>query len=253
MQNLSQYQERMDSAEGLTVLGTESGSGKTVVTTGLTALLIEQGFQAQAIKPVVTGFQADWQAELSFISTITRAPLDYQPTLVEQGIGINANTWHQITATKRNFPGLTLLELPGSAATPLTFDTNGVDNGWLDSCNLAYAFGYPCILVAKHNEQMLEKLSIFSQYIKSKALNLIGLITVEVSAGEGALLEQHLTRTQTELLLLARTQTPYLGCIKFSPSISVPLGKQGNVIKLTSAGLELLGIIKALNLKVPLK
>jgi dethiobiotin synthetase len=256
MQSLGKNQEKDLRVEGLTILGTEFGCGKTVLTTGLAALLNQQGFQAQAIKPIVSGSQTSWQAELSFISTITGTPLDYLPVLVEPGVGITTNSWRKIIVNKKVSSGPVLLELPGSCATPLIFDTqlpNAIDCAWWDSCDLAASFGYPCILVAKHNEEMMEKLSICSQYIKAKALKLIGLISVEVSPRYGGSLEERLTRTQTEILLQTRTQIPYLGCIKYSPSISVPLVKQGNLIKLTSAGLELLGLIKALNLKVPLK
>lgn len=255
MDSRQKYKENNDGMQGLTVLGTEFGCGKTVLITGLTALLNEQGFQAQAIKPVVTGHQQAWQAELSFISTITHVPLDYQPMVLQQDFGMDGNSWRKTILAKRALSRLTLLETPGSCSTPLIFAeqlANAQVLGWQDSSDLAFAFAYPCVLVAKHNKELLEKLSVCSQYIKAKALELIGLITVEISEGEGGKLEEHLTRTQTELLLLAKTQVPYLGCIKYSPSISVPGVKQGNLIKLTSAGLELLGMIKALNLKVPL-
>jgi dethiobiotin synthetase len=244
-----------DNLLGLTILGTEFGCGKTVLITGLAALLNEQGFQAEAIKPVVCGPQQAWQTELSFISTITHMPLDYQPIVFRPGVGMDRNSWRKATHAKRRSSKLTLVETPGSCGTPLIFEeqlTNAQGSAWQDSCDLALEIGFPCILVAKHNEELLEKLSVCSQFIKAKALELIGLITVEVTEGEGGKLEELLTRTQIELLLLGKTQIPYLGCIKYSPSISVPHVKQGNLIKSTSAGLELLGMIKALNLKVPL-
>jgi dethiobiotin synthetase len=252
MHNKLDNVDKSVSGGGLTILGTEFGCGKTTLITGLTALLNEQGFQARAIKPVVLG---NWQAELSFISTITRIPLDYNPELLETGIGLNSTSWRNSSIAKGKPCELTLIELPGSCSTPLIYDSQlpmSIKSGWWDCCDLALQYGYPCLLVARHNSRMLEKLSVHSSYIKSKGLNLIGLITVEVSEGQGTTLQEHLTRTQTELLLLTRTQIPYLGCIKYSPSISVAQGNQGNLIKLTSTGLELLGLMKALNLKIPL-
>src|ERR1700691_3365935 len=80
---------------GLTVLGTEFGCGKTVLIAGIAALLNEQGFQAQAIKPVVTGLQQAWQTELSFISTITHIPLDYRPIVLKEGMGMDSNSWRK--------------------------------------------------------------------------------------------------------------------------------------------------------------
>jgi len=81
-------------------------------------------------------------------------------------------------------------------------------------------------------------------------LPITGMVTVETQADEGKVLESKLTRTEVALLLASRTSVPYLGCLKFSPSISVPRVNQGNLIKVISEGVDLLLILKSLNLNV---
>ena len=62
---------------GLAILGTEPGCGKTVLTTGLAATLQEEGFAARAVKPICLCGRQEAQAELSFISSISKTQLTY--------------------------------------------------------------------------------------------------------------------------------------------------------------------------------
>jgi len=80
---------------------------------------------------------------------------------------------------------------------------------------------------------------------------LLGLVTVETTADGGRQFEMCMSRDKAELSFLARTGVPYLGCIKHSPSVSVPEVNRGNLVKLTTGGLEFLEVIKDLNLQVP--
>ncbi|MGH9550767.1 MAG: hypothetical protein ACRD3W_15405, partial [Terriglobales bacterium] len=79
----------------------------------------------------------------------------------------------------------------------------------------------------------------------------IGLITVETVHESGLELEAKTTRADFTIGLYTRTRVPYLGCVKFSQSISVPRVNQGNVIKQTENGIDLLLLMKALNVQVP--
>ncbi|MCP6756421.1 hypothetical protein NL533_32840, partial [Klebsiella pneumoniae] len=70
--------------DGLVILGTESGCGKTVFMAGLAATLREQGFDTRAMKPLVLGAKQVAQAELSFISSIAHTPMGYHQIFIEK-------------------------------------------------------------------------------------------------------------------------------------------------------------------------
>jgi len=236
------------------VIGTEFGCGKTVLVTGLAAMLKGNGFSVRAIKPIVTGKRKDIEAELSFISSITQTTFSESPFVLEPEVGISSANWQKIIAASQYYLELTLVELPGSAASPLSFDFHPKSRkvtAWKDCADLALQIARGVLLVAKHDLSALEKLTVHSSYLTNKGVKLLGLITVETTADGGTELERLLGRDAFELSLLARTGIPYLGCIKYSPSVSVLSVNQGNLIKLTSAGLELLEMLKALNLPIP--
>jgi dethiobiotin synthetase len=106
------------------------------------------------------------------------------------------------------------------------------------------------IIVAKHNEQCIERLVLAWSYARAMGLTVAGTVTVETAAGEGKALEAKLTRSEVNLLLNSRTQVPYLGCLKHSPSISVHRVNQGNLVKMTEAGIDMLAVRQALEATV---
>jgi dethiobiotin synthetase len=253
-QSVGSGQKTAPSARGLLVLGTEFGCGKTTGLAGLSATMREQGFTARAIKPVSSGSVIEREAEQSFIGTITRTPRTQIPLVLDRQAGLKEHEWQQAVLHAR--PGettFTMIELPGGVATPMRFlrpseRSRGIS--WRDTTDFASEFGLPCLLVARHAFDALEKLRLASSYLKAKGLSVVGLITVETTLDGGRELELNMSREQVELALLEATGCPYLGCIKYSPSISVPTVNQGNLIKMTSGGVELLGLFKSLNLKL---
>jgi len=254
----SESKARSPAAKGrksaLAVVGTEFGCGKTVLLTGLVAMLKSYGFSARAVKPIVTGKRDQVEAELSFISSITQTNVSASPVVLDPSVGLSSADWNKVVAAGQYFLDLTLVELPGSSTTPLSFDYNAKNTkvvNWKDSADLALSFSCGALLVARHDLSALEKLAVHSGYLINKGLKVLGLATVETVEEGGNQLEKLLGRDAFELLLLARTSVPYLGCIKFSPSVSVPRVSQGNLIKLTATGLELLEMLKALNLPLP--
>jgi dethiobiotin synthetase len=240
---------------GLAIIGSDFGCGKTVLLAGLAAMLRSNGFAARALKPIVTGRRDQIEAELAFISSITQTAVGSPPIVLDPALGISNGDWQKTVAAGRYFLELSLIELPGSSATPLNFDLtprNNQASGWKDSADLAKEFARGALLVAKHDLTALEKLAVHSSYLINKGVKLLGLVTVETECEAGVALEKLMGRDSFEISLLARTGVPYLGCLKYSPSVSVPRVNQGNLIKLTTAGLELLDMLKALNLPIPM-
>lgn len=243
--------KKKDAADGLIVLGTESGCGKTVFMSGLAAALREEGFATQAIKPIVLGTKQSAQSELSFISSVTHTPMGYHQVFIETAHAPHDSAWLSAISQGRRQSILTLFELPGSCATPVGFEPDNASlPSWRDCADIAGQFDMPCILVAKHGSDAIEKLVLSSYYLTMKNIYVLGLATVETSTGLGQEFEARIKRDDFGMAVFSRTGAPYLGCIKYSPSISVPRVSQGNLIKLTTGGLDVLTVLKALNLTV---
>lgn len=238
----------------LAIIGTDFACGKTVLMTGLAGMLRSSGFSVRAIKPLVVGRPEERDAEQAFISSITHTLPALPPVVLDLSEGISSNGWQKVVAAASSSADLTFVELPGSAATPLRFHRDQKDNqacAWKDSADLASEIASHTLLVAKHDLSSLETLTVQSLYLTSKGVKPLGLATVETASSGGKDLEGLLGRDAFELALLSRTGVPYLGCIKHSPSISVQRVNQGNLIKSTQAGLELLEMMKALDLPLP--
>lgn len=243
---------RRDLASGVAVIGTEAGCGKTVFTTGVAAALREQGFPTRAIKPFVIGTRQSAEAELSFMSSISRTPLNYQTALIEKPSSVPEAYWQNAVMLAASRQYLTFVELPGAASTPINYvesHIGTVSPSWKDAADFAIELNLPVILVGKHNHELFEKVTLAINYLKSRGARLVGVATVETAEYQKPQ-EFKLTRADLELGLNSRFQTHYLGLINYSPSISVPRVNQGNLIKMTSQGIDMLLILRALNAPV---
>lgn len=248
-----QTAKRKKSTDCLAIVGTETCCGKTVLLSGMAGALREQGFKTRAMKPIILGPSRAAEAELSFISSVSHTPLGYQQIFTEKSKGLRDTSWHNAINQNRDGDSLTLIELPGGSATPICFEENQSESkvvAWHDTADILAQADLPCILVAKHAVDAIEQLVLNAYYLTMRRVFVLGLATVETSTGMGLDIENKMTRDDFAMALFSRTGAPYLGCIKHSTSISVPRCNQGNLIKLTTAGLDLLTVLKALNLTV---
>lgn len=238
---------------GLTVLGCEQACGKTVAMTGLAAALAEQGLAIRAIKPVVIGPRRSAESELKFMSSITHTLLNYPVKVLPAPMSVSEEDWQRaVNLAIQPSAAFTFVELPGSCATPLSLENSGghFANNWKDSAELAAEFGYPCLLVSKHNFDAIDNLIVHSNYLRSRRLTVVGMMTSEVSPDAGKELESALSLDQLALVASTRTGIPFLGCLRYSASISVPQVNQGNLIKTTENSIDLLILRRALKLPV---
>lgn len=244
----SAEQFKRDFAFGVVVVGTEAGCGKTIFMTGLSAALREEGFPTRAIKPFVMGTRRDAESEIAFISSITHTPVNYPIVVIDKPSAIQESSWQQAAMMTTSRQHLTFVEMPGSPATPLAFEMTGagtIGSAWKDSANFACDLGLPCILIAKHNKDALEKIALAATFLRSRDARLVGVGTVETNE-YGAHQELKMTKSELELAIMNSAGSHYLGAIEFSPSISVPRVNQGNLIKVTSAGVDLLHVLRSL-------
>ncbi|HEY9730666.1 MAG TPA: AAA family ATPase [Drouetiella sp.] len=238
----------------LAVVGTESGCGKTVLMAGVAGALREQGFKTCAVKPIALGQPSrSAEAELSFISNVSQTPLEYQQVFLTGSKVMRETAFQNALSRHRDGETLTLIELPGGTATPVNFEENEAGSKvteWQDTATILRKNSLPCILVAKHASDAIEQLVLNAYYLTTQRISVIGMATVETSAALGAEIENKMRRDDFAMALFSRTGIPYLGCIKHSISVSVPHCNQGNLLKLTTGGLDLLAVMKALNLTV---
>lgn len=216
--------------------------------TGLAATLKDEGFTARAIKPIHLGLKSSAWPELNFISTISKTALDYDVQYIETPGALPALGWSQAIKVCRSGTELVLAELPASCATPLC-KLKELPARCTDARDFANELDWPCLLVAKAGVDTLEKLVLNAAYLSSQC-RVIGMVIVETEANPPRDSWVTSARESIEIGLAERTGLPFLGCLRYSPSISVPKINQGNLIKTTSAALDLLPIIKALNLRL---
>jgi dethiobiotin synthetase len=237
----------------LLVIGTEFGCGKTVLMCSIAGALREIGFAVRVRKPLILCSRKAAEAELAFLASIGQSPVDYQVRCAEGPISHKETNWHNVVTTSFHPDYVTLIEMPGGASTPVCYEENNsgtLSNRWRDCVDMAKEFGYPCLVVAKHQSDVIDRLVMTCSYVAKQEIKMLACATVEVVQDGGVELEKRRTRADFTVGLASRVEAPYLGCIKFSPSISVPRVNQGNLIKM-AAGLDLLPLIKALNLAVP--
>lgn len=231
---------------GLTVMGTESGCGKTVVMTGI-AHILNRTMTVRAIKPICSGPRERAEAEISFISSISGTPRGYafsysQP--VPALPRLSRRQWQTGVSTVLSALETTFVECFQGAATPVFIEEEDNTQTVLDSMEFAVRLGFPLLLVAKHKEDAPEKLIYCAGLARSRGLDPLASVTVETLSGEGKELENKFSRQEVEHTILMRTKAPYLGCIKYSPSINVHRANQGNLVKMTEGGLDLLTLYR---------
>lgn len=235
-----------ESVSGLVIAGCQPGCGKTVVATGLAATLAEEGFAVKAIKPVCLGDRRHAEPELAFISKISKTPIDYPVYFVRDNETLSDFQWSEILRASRSDAEQVIVELPASCATRLRVDKRS--GRWLDTGDLARDLSLPCLLVSSEGATAFEHLVLNATYLIAASLvNVIGLVTVETDKHSTA---ESIDLASRAIALKERTGVPYLGCLKYSPSISVPAVNQGNLVKTTEAAVDLLPIIKTLNLRL---
>jgi dethiobiotin synthetase len=236
----------------LAIVGTSIGCGKTVLATGLARTLLDEGLQVKAIKPICTGDATSASGELAFISSISHTPLDYRVQYISQPGGLKPSQVQEAIRIATQGTELTLVELPGSPAFPLTYfdaQNTALPRTYTDTCDLAYELAWPCLVVGKFGVGSFEDLVVNATYLQSRGLEVIALALVKTAAEITGDKAKQLSE-QAQIALQERTGVPYIGTLEYSQSISVERVNQGNLIKTTSQALDLLPIIKSLNVRV---
>jgi dethiobiotin synthetase len=230
-------------ARGLLVTGTHAQCGKTVVCAGLAGVFNSLGFTAQAIKPF--SFQPEVTIrggyEQAFFDRLNPPRQSIELCSKPSPLKVTAQDWRQLqeTCRKRVYPYL--LESPGSVASSLHF----VEREFADSVDLAKALEIPMLLVTQKKPDLIGTMAPVFAYLWAKDATVIGWLAVESHPAQVPDWDEEV------FFLRNHSDISYLGEIAYSPSISVEALQQGNLLRNTELGVDLLPIQQALNLLVP--
>jgi dethiobiotin synthetase len=233
----------LQAPQGIVVAGTQSRCGKTVACAGLAGALAQLGFRTQAIKPL--GFapkvSLGHSRETLFFNRVLPPLETFETIWTESPYQVTGKEWQRILeACQRRMYGY-ILETPGLLASPLRYMADDV----LDAADLAQALQSPLLLVTPKQPELIAVMAPAFAYCWRKNAPLLGWVAVETAPTAAPHWESDV------LYLTQRYQVPYLGEIAYSPSISVETCQQGNLIRTTESGLDLLPIQQGLQLLVP--
>ncbi len=231
--------------EGMMIVGTDRGCGKTIVTAGLAAAIREAGFRVQALKPLSfcqeSAIQRD--PDQPFINKISQQYIQADTICAPSPWEVTIPTWNRIMEQCKNFQYPALIEAPGQVATPWQISAHKIT----DSLDICCQLDLSLLLVAQAGPDCLEKTRSALSFIQNRDLGPVGIICVETSPLDS----QWEERTFSEMLLLSQSyETPYLGTLPHSPSISVSSLQQGNLLRLTQENIDLLPLQIGIGLKI---
>lgn len=245
----------LKSSPGMLFIGTEPACGKTTVMTGLAAVLLDYDVPVRAIKPLGIGAHKKDSPEMSFMSIISKTAIDYPLQSLNYPPSMTDSEWKELVlsgiGTKSDI--YSFIEIPGTPATPVNFarDEDGqLTHEWTTMADLAAAFGMPSVLVASHCIDSLERIELAICYLRSKGMDVSGIITVETNKMEGQALDDRMHFHDFELMLTNRFKTNYHGKLNFSPVVSVPKITQGNLKKCIENDLDLLEFRRGLEVSL---
>lgn len=230
-------------ARGLMVVGTHVKCGKTIACAGLAGVLNTLGFTAQAIKPLnfEPAITIRKGYEQAYFDRLVGQPQPVEVLSRESAHGVSVTDWQrwQEMCRKRVYPYV--LEAPGRVASPLSFTLDG----FLDAVDLAKGLEIPIVLVTSKQVDLSGALSPALAYLEKREAEVIGWLAVETAPIPTPDWDFEV------LFVQKQSQLPYLGEIAYSPSISVETLQQGNLLRTTEMGVDLLPIQQALNLLIP--
>lgn len=232
------------SASGIVVTGTHAQCGKTVACSGLTAVLWQLGFKVQPVKPFVF-------AEIETVCTnrdgdyfkqVMPYELPCMSTVIHQTPWqLSEKEWQLLIRQCKNNAYPFLLETPGSLASGIQYTQSVMK----DATDLAAQLEVPLLLVTTKTADLPARLIPALSYCQQKSVSLAGWIAVETEPCLPPYWDEELA------YLRYHHNIPFLGTIEYSPSISVPILQQGNIVRQTEMGVDLLPLQQSLNLTIP--
>ncbi len=227
--------------EGLVIAGTRPRCGKTVLTAGIAGTMRSVGLQVQTVKPLTFSEIEKPNLDQAFLDLINRPLQAVTPICAPSPHELSTLDWNRVIDICRKMAYPTLIESPGTVAAPLKFQDQEV----VDVGDFARVLGVKILLVTPKSPHLYSELVPALVYLLEQGANVIGWAGIETQP-------VHTPHWDVETLYISnRYRVPFLGELPYSPSISVEAMQQGNLIRLTEAGVDLLPIQSAMNMLIP--
>ncbi len=171
-----------DLPKAVFITGTDTGVGKTAVTTALAALLWKKGLLTGVIKPFQTGTELDGLSDAEFIygflgrdcvlSEVSpcrlRVPLSPYRAASIEGVKIPLGDIIEHTRDYISRNDVTLIEGAGGLCVPITESYMMVD--------LAIDLGAPVVVVARPGLGTLNHTALSLEYARQKGARVLGVV-----------------------------------------------------------------------------
>jgi adenosylmethionine---8-amino-7-oxononanoate aminotransferase len=175
---------------GLFLLATDTAAGKTTVAVGLLALARARGLAPIPFKPVETGASPLPEDAVRLRAAAGREdiplelicphafPSPVSPALAAEAAGLSFSASALLSASRRlySYGDFLIVESAGGLLTPYSKNHTGAD--------LAAAFGFPVLLVARNALGTINHTALAIAEIKRRQLPLAGLLLVSTSPQE---------------------------------------------------------------------
>ena len=175
---------------GLFVAGSDTAVGKTVVSTGILRLAVQQGLPALPYKPAESGVSNPASSDAARLREAARrpdlplaaiCPFPLRPALAPAAAGLRAPLAALVRGAHRlhSQQGSPLLvESAGGLLSPYTLTFTSAD--------LAVALRLPVLLVARNTLGTINHTALSVEAIRARRLNLVGILLVDTERGTAA-------------------------------------------------------------------
>ncbi len=232
------------------IVGCSTGCGKTILMSGISVVLAEQNIPVRALKPICIGDSELNNSELLFISTVTGTKGDYERVTLEFPPHVPDELLYSLQQEVSS-ETLSLIEFPGSVATPLALSASAAAGPKLiNTTDVLKELNIPVILVASHEPDAFELIELAVHSLTARNIDILALATVETDVKSTSFLDKHIGQAEFEMLVFERFRIPYLGRLKHSQSISVSIVCHGNLKKISTECLDTMVLRRVLQLPV---
>jgi dethiobiotin synthetase len=220
--------------EGILILGTDTACGKTVLTAGLAAAILEAGFRVQAYKPLVLcpDLSLKQGQDQAFLNKISQQFIQAETLHLPSPWEMTVPLWNKMLDQCKTLQYPCLLEGPGQVSSPWQLLNNQITDG----LTIAKDLGLPVLLVSRAEEAFMAKTRAALTFMLHRQITPLGFVRVQTVPTGGPV--DH--AAHEALMLSQEFAVPFLGDLPYSPSISVSPIQQGNLVRLVQENIDLL-------------
>ncbi|MCA9789033.1 MAG: AAA family ATPase [Cyanobacteria bacterium HKST-UBA05] len=221
--------------DGILVVGTHAGCGKTVVTAALAVILNHMGFDVLAYKPLGLETARTRSNDQTYLDITTGRPPGYTTQFFDSPSQVRDQQWqrlmHQCCSGTKPF----LIECPGSVTTPWLWR---LPNILVDAMSVAVDYQFPTVLVAACGPDFIDQTHLALSHMVQRGSKPLGVVVTHPYP-PGQTTDEALQLTLCQLLC-QNYDVPYLGSIPYHDGVDVDRLSPGASVDLAAEHLDLL-------------